>query len=385
MMFNATIQSIDHLPKQNITAALKGFCEMRLGMFLSYGMTTFTSDDRYSVNYLLDPPPPSTFAAPSTVDSAQWATEAANAGCDYAVLTTCHHIGFNIFPFTGSYNKRSIENTYDSNRGELPVPVYPRYDVSMTSADQNIIGKFIDQCVVEGINPCLYYNAGKNINVRRGLDLIDAAYDQTGTYSLTYQNYIDYTIQDIVWICKEYPGLYALWIDAPHHFPKYKGNDRYRRKHFQEIYNAVKRHSPNTLVLFNYDCATISSTRYLLPNGTDSSRPPFSWSGDELMIFPGDIPSFEYFRVPSNVSDLNPVNGHDGKTYFMPKEVISTILTGGQYFARNDNFNSLESLATIQGKFDYCKANNIPLLLNVAVAKNGVIPANQITRFNELT
>ena len=353
-------------------------------MFISYGMTSFTDSDAYVTNMLIDPPPPSTFAAPSTVDSAQWATEAANLGCDYAVLTLGHHIGFNVFPYTAPYNGGASELTKDSTRGNLTVPVYTRYDVSMCpSSDQDIIGKFVNQCAIEGIKCGLYYNVGKNINMRRGLDLIDAAYDQTNTYSLTYQNYVDFAIKEIEWICREYSPDY-IWLDAPHHAPRYYGNVRTNRRYYQDFYNIVKRTSPNTLVFYNYDAAVIGGQRKLLPNGTDATRPPFTWAGDELMIFPGDVPSFESQRIPTDAGALFPPTNHEAVEYYLPKEIITTILTSGQYFARNDNFNSLESSAALQALYDNAKASNVPFLLNVAVAKNGVIPSNQLTRFGEI-
>ena len=195
----------DYFPSQVSTSDLATFLSHQIGMFISYGMTSFTTSDLYSTNMLNDPPAPAVFAAPAMVDSAQWATEAANLGCGYAVLTLGHHIGLNTFPYSAPYNGGNSENTEDSNRGALSVPVYPTYDVSANpSSDQNIIGKFINQCITEGIKSGLYYNVGKNINMRRGLDLIDASYDQTDTFSATYQHYIDFAKDEIGWICREY-------------------------------------------------------------------------------------------------------------------------------------------------------------------------------------
>lgn len=371
------------MPKRNNTVALDEFLNSKIGMFISFGLTTYTPSDIYTVNYLLDPYAPSTFSAPSTVDSAQWATEAANLGCGYAFLTTGHHIGFNIFPYTAAYNKNSSENTYDSNRGLLSVPVYKRYDVSVTDSDQNIIGKFIDQCIVEGIKSGLYYNIGKNINMRRGLDLIDASYDQTNTYSLTYQNYIDFCAKELEYISKEFSPDY-IWMDAPHHAPRYYGNDRQRKRYIEDLYYAVKKHSPNTLVFVNYDCPVIDGNREVLPNGTDSTRPPFTWDGSELNVFPGDVISFEHLRVPSDSGEYNPVTSHEGINYYLPREIISTIYSNNQYFARNDSFGALKSAVTLQAEYDEAKTNNVPYMLNLAVNTSGNLRAVDITRFGEI-
>ena len=121
-----------------------------------------------------------------------------------------------------------------------------------------------------------------------------------------------------------------------------------------------------------------------MPNGTDNTRPPFTWAGDELMIFPADVPSFEYSRIPTTSAEFLPTTSHEGMNYYLPKEIINTILGDGQYFARNNVFSSLRSAATLQTEYDKAQAENVPYLLNVAVAKNGIIPANQLTRFGDI-
>lgn len=377
-----SVEYKDFKPKQVVNKGLKDFFNHKIGMFISYGMSSFTDTNNYLDNWELDPPPPSQFTAPSVIDSAQWATEAANLGCEYAVLTLRHHIGFNNFPYTAPYNHNVSENTYDTNRGVLEVPVYKRYDVSVTDADQNIVGKFLDQCVVEGIKSCLYYNIGKNINMRRGLNLIDAAYDQTETYSQTYENYVDWCVKELEYISKTFEFDY-IWLDAPHHAPRYVNNVRTQRAYMQDFYNAIKKYKPNAVVISNTDMAVIGGNRLLLPDGTDSSRPPYTWDGSEMIMFPVDVSSFEYFRVPTNSDELEPETTHKGIGYYMPKEVISTILVG-QYFGNNDNFGTMETAVALQAKYDYCRANNVPFLLNVAVARNGVIPSAQLTRFGEI-
>lgn len=363
-------------------ATIATFLSHNIGMFISYGMTTFTTSDLYTTNYLSDPPAASTFAAPATVDSAQWATEAANLGCGYAILTTGHHIGFNTFPYTAQYNGGVSENTEDSTRGTLSVPVYSSYDVSDTSSDQNIIGKFLDQCVTEGIKSGLYYNIGKNINMRRGLDLIDASYDLTGTFSATYDNYVAYVIDEVEWLVTNYDFDY-FWIDAPHHFPRYYLNNKYNYQLIRDVYRAIKAIKPNILVIVNYDCADTGSLE-ILGDGTDNTRPPFSHDGRDMITFPCDVIGLEYFRVPDNPAELAPEQNHDFGSYYIPKQVISTIYQNGQYFARNDVFQTLESAATLQTKYDYCQTNNIPFLLNVAPQKNGVIMASHLTRFGDI-
>ena len=70
--------STDFTPKTNNTKELGEFLSHRIGMFLSYGMSSFTDTNSYLDNWQLDPPPPHQFEAPATVDSAQWATEAAD-------------------------------------------------------------------------------------------------------------------------------------------------------------------------------------------------------------------------------------------------------------------------------------------------------------------
>lgn len=370
----------DFSPANEGNIALNQFLSHKLGMFFSFGITTYTESDSYAVNYLNDPPAPTTFSAPSVVDSAQWVQEAIDSGCDYVVLTSGHHIGFNIFPYTAPYQ---LQNTYDSNRGQLQVPVYENYNVSATSSDQNIVDKFVDKCIISGIKFGIYYNYGKNINMRRGLDLIDSSYDQTDTFSQTYESYNLYAIDEIEHIIRNYSPDY-LWLDASHFAPRYYDNNRNNRRYLQDVYNSVKRIKNNCLTIINYDCPVIDGQRQVIPNGVDNVRPPFSWDGTEMNMFPSDIISFENNRKPSNVSDFNPETTHEGVSYYIPREIIDTIMEG-QYFAEQDNFAPLVSAVDLQNYYNYARARAVPFLLNVAVGTNGIIPNDQLTRFREIT
>jgi hypothetical protein len=82
--------------------------DRRWGMFIHFGIETFT-DDEWS-----DGKVQASKYSPTTLDSDQWASTAARAGMTYAVITAKHHGGFCLWPSRWtSYCVSSSANTND--------------------------------------------------------------------------------------------------------------------------------------------------------------------------------------------------------------------------------------------------------------------------------
>jgi alpha-L-fucosidase len=78
---------------------LRGFADLRFGMFNHFNMGTFTDEEWARPNQ-----DPKLFAPPQ-VDCDQWAEAAVAAKMSYGVLTTKHHDGFSLWPSKhGTYN-----------------------------------------------------------------------------------------------------------------------------------------------------------------------------------------------------------------------------------------------------------------------------------------
>ncbi len=364
----------DFYPAIATNTQLSDYTSKKLGMFLSFGMSTYTSTDTYVSQAGSDTSPTSTFTAPGTVNSAQWVTDAISAGADYVILTLDHFQGFNIFPYTPSYGPVT---TKDPIRGNLTAPKYSTYDISATSSDQMIIDKFVTQCRASGIKFGFYFNMGKNLNLRYGVtSSFDASYDQTSTYSTTYLTYAAYVNSIVSYVVTNYGPDY-MWLDSGHFFPMFGGNTINNRRLIQNVYNTIKYINPNIIVINNYLCAN----NLVVPTGTDATVPPGSWDGTNMIIFPTDAVSFEYSREPGDPAQYVRSTTHFNKAYYIPREIIDTIFANGQYFACNDTFTTFQTTVSLQARYNYAKSMSCPYLLSVAINKAGNIPSDQLTRF----
>src|SRR5690349_3049779 len=93
-----TFMSLSGVPRRT-APDLRGFANLRFGMFNHFNMGTFTDEE-----WAQPGQDPKLFAPPQ-VDCDQWAQAAAAAKMSYGVLTTKHHDGFSLWPSRyGTYN-----------------------------------------------------------------------------------------------------------------------------------------------------------------------------------------------------------------------------------------------------------------------------------------
>ncbi len=107
------------------------FQDLELGLFIHYGMTTYT--DRSSPN---GQDPPSLFA-PEFVDCDDWVTLAQEMGAKFAVFTARHEEGFCLWP-TETTDYSIALSAYRGGKADL-------------------VREFVDACRSKGVVPCLYH------------------------------------------------------------------------------------------------------------------------------------------------------------------------------------------------------------------------------------
>ncbi len=115
----------------------RDFLDLRFGMFIHFNSATYefrsSGGDWGGEGYV------STFQPqswnPNQLDCAQWAKAAKSAGMTFAVLTTKHHDGFNL---------------WDS--------AYTEYDVGSGKDTTDVVAEFVTACREEGIQPGLYFS-----------------------------------------------------------------------------------------------------------------------------------------------------------------------------------------------------------------------------------
>jgi alpha-L-fucosidase len=124
------------------------FVDWRFGMFLHFGIETFTGD--YWVN--ATPPSADKFTLAS-VDCDNWAAAAKSAGMKFGVLVAKHHYGFCLW--------NTSTTTYSSMNAGLK---------------QDIVAKYVTAFRAAGLMPGLYYSI---LDAHAGIDGSRNAYDRT--------------------------------------------------------------------------------------------------------------------------------------------------------------------------------------------------------------
>ncbi|MHC4124317.1 MAG: alpha-L-fucosidase [Planctomycetota bacterium] len=197
-------------PASSRTYGLAEWENLKYGMFIHYGMSTFTGKE------FDDGKAPSAIYAPTDLDVKQWVKVAKKAGMKYIVLTSKHVAGHCLW---------DSEN-YD-------------YDVATSSDKTDVVDKFVKACRAEGIKPCLYYC------------ILDS---RSGSKGPVTEEYFKLIKQHLTELHTKHPDIYEQWIDIP---AKFIESQR------QEVYELVKSLNPDCLILMNQG----------LENGTKISSP----------------------------------------------------------------------------------------------------------------
>ena len=128
LQLNIYSQSIEILQQQ--------FTALRFGMFIHFGIRTFTGDKWATPNE------DSTKFYPSDLDCSQWAEAAAAAKMRFAILTTKHHDGFCLWP--SKYTKNSVAS------------------IPWKNGKGDVVKEFVNAFRSHGLYPCLYYSVWDN-------------------------------------------------------------------------------------------------------------------------------------------------------------------------------------------------------------------------------
>ena len=207
-------------PAAERNAALAQWEALKYGMFIHFGMATFTGKE-------FDPRDTPATYAPTQLDVHQWVRTARQAGMKYAVLTAKHASGFCLWD----------SDDYD-------------YDVAASGNKTDVVAEFMAACKAEGIKPGIYYSIldGHNEGGIRPQAPVGEAY-----FRLIKQQLRE--------LHTGYPGIFEQWFDVPGKFSPAQRN---------ELYQLVKKLSPGCLVVMS-------------GGSRDGSTPnPASWPTDLL-------------------------------------------------------------------------------------------------------
>lgn len=194
---------------------LRDFLDLRFGMFLHFNSSTYEFADiggdwaGENRNSTFDPKDWN----PSAIDCSAWAKAAKSAGMTFAVLTTKHHDGFNL---------------WDS--------AYTDYDVGSAAYQEDVVKLFTDACREEGIRPGLYFS------------MLDIKHKITsGSCTLNDVEFIKAQLRELM---TNYGEIPFIIFDA---WNAYWGGPNYTPIPYAEIVNLVHTYQPNCLVI-NISC-----------------------------------------------------------------------------------------------------------------------------------
>lgn len=204
----------------------KLYIERGFGMFLHFNLGTFTNEEwakpgRKDV---------ATIFNPSHLDTDQWADAAKAAGMKYAVLTTKHHDGFALW--------------------ETSVPELQGYNVQLTDwykaekaagRSGDIVRRYVDSFRSRGIAPGFYFSIWDRT---AGLDNRKTSDKEWATQFVKNQ---------LTELLTRYGEIPCIWTDGWKWYDSKIPNSPvgYDLVDYQEVYDHVKRLSPNTLLVEN--------------------------------------------------------------------------------------------------------------------------------------
>lgn len=300
-------------------SALRQWESMKYGMFIHFGMSTFTGTEKPGGD------DPSATYAPDRLDVDQWVSIARDAGMKYAVLTTKHTAGHCLWPTR-----------------------HNDYHVGTSGNTTDVVASFVKACERRGVKPGFYYCSSDNHNRFGSLSANVAPLPFGRKPSLTNkssafvtQQYLDFQWAQITELMESYGPVAEWWIDIPHLLPR-----DYRNR----LYSHIAEKQPEAVIVYNHGIG----------------------DGAELIVdraWPTDLIPIERF-LPNSATGHVKWRLVDDKNHYIPGEVCDPIGTDWFYTEHDQPRSDAELL----GMYLTTVSRGANLLLDVGPDKHGLIP-----------
>ena len=305
------------LPATQLTPRMEHWQALHYGMFIHYGMSTFTLAE------IDDGEGPSAKFAPPQSDTDQWIKVAKAAGMKYAVLTAKHVAGHCLWDSKVRYRGQEFD-----------------YDVATSGNRQDVVGNFIAACQQHDILPGLYYC------------LMDR---HNGIKEILWQakelpaEYFQFVKDQLAELNTRYPAIRIMWLDIP------RLTSLAQRA---EMYQLIRSINPNCVVMFN-----------LSNFGRDGQSNLATTQG---IAWPGDVLNSE--RLPAG-APFQHAQIWQGKSYWLGYEHCDCL--GKEWFwTPQDKPRPTEELFKLYDAVVNSAGGN--LLLDVGPGQDGRISEDRI-------
>ncbi|MCF7675965.1 MAG: alpha-L-fucosidase [Akkermansiaceae bacterium] len=312
------------MAQDSTTQAIRAWQDLRYGMFIHYGMSTFTGRE------IDDGDRPSTTYAPTHLDVNQWLRVAKDAGMKYAVLTSKHVAGHCLWDSKVQFRGKEFD-----------------YDVATSSDKTDVIAGFVTACKKHGIAPGLYWCLldYHNNSVPKG---------PQWTAGMLPEDFYQFAQDQLTELIQNYPDIGYYWLDIP------RAASAEQR---QVLYDLIKRLRPGTVVMFNHGIAQ--------PNGPITI-------GTCAAAWPTDVLNTE--RNPATPGQFTSEQTWQGKTYRLGYEHCDCL--GKDWFwTHNDRPRPIRELFRLHRD---TLAGGGNLLLDVPPDRSGRIPEASVKALLEL-
>ncbi len=296
--------------------------ELGYGMFLHFGMSTFTGQE------WSDGKAPASTYDPDRLDVDQWIQIARDAGMKYAVLTTKHVAGHCLWP------SRQTD-----------------YTVAHSGNTTDVVGAFVKACERRGVVPGLYYCSFDNhhlfgsvtVDHHAGLpyDTVEQVHliERSGK-AYTTSIYQDFETAQITELLTQYGPVSEMWIDEP----------------------GILGHGYRTF-LYHY-IASLQPDCVIMANGSYGDL--MKW--DPWFTWPQDVIGYEqYVPPPARHLAWRTV---EGNRCYLPAEVYDVI--GSSWFYQEKG--KLKTDSELLRLYTETRQRGANLLLDVPPNRTGLVP-----------
>ena len=309
---HAAAQTLE--PATTPSAAQKELIQRGYGMFIHFGVNTFT-DAEWS-----DGTTPATAYNPTQLDPDQWVRTAKEAGFRYVLLITKHHDGFCL------WNSK-----------------YTDYDVASSAVTTDVVKAVSDACKKYGLRFAIYYSLW---------DRHEPSFNNKNP-----QLYIDYMLNQLTELFTGYGPICEVWLDGGwKRNPSDWGID--------QLYKLIKKYNPNCAVSVNHTIVNEEGKRkFTLPSVmTEDNKYYFQYFPSDFRLWdPKIITRFDKKQYL-----------HEGKSYYLPFEHTLCLSSRWNWFQKTEQL-PVRSLDELQELFYWCTDNDNSLVINVPPDKTGRI------------